>query len=468
MTLETGSLELLKDALEVLDRGFDGLPAFQATADLDRLRPVLLEVAEKMRDNYPYQHPFYMGQMLQPPHPVARLAYMLSMWVNPNNHALDGGRASSALEKEAVGEIAAMFGWTTHLGHLTSGGTVANLEALWVGHRLRPQGKTLANAQAHYTHERLCGELLQIPFAKVAPDASGRMSLDSLQKELDQGEVATVVVTMGTSSEGKVDPLPGILKLREKYPFRIHADAAYGGYYTLCDTLSADVREAFDALSQVDSIVIDPHKRGLQPYGCGCVLFQDPTVGRFYVHDSPYTYFSSNEMHLGEITLECSRAGSSAVALWATQRLMPLQKGGELAGILETTRRGALDLHARIDRSPLFQALAPPDLDLVVWAPRAGRAEEVSKLSQTIFDRCAERGLHLALTRCRRAMVEPYWSELEWEGEGDIVALRSCLMKPENTEWMDRNWVLLEEVAGEVVARTPGEKKNPRDNPEGL
>lgn len=451
MTLETESLSLLKEALSVLDRGFASLPEYQASTDIERLRPVLLEVAERMQDNYPYQHPFYMGQMLQPPHAMARLAYMLSMWVNPNNHALDGGRASSALEKEAVAEIAAMFGWSEFLGHLCSGGTVANLEALWVSHRLNPKGKTLANAQAHYTHERLCQELLQIPFAKVAPDAAGRMSLEALRRELDSGEVATVVVTMGTSSEGKVDPLPEILKLRESYAFRIHADGAYGGYYTLCGNLEPEVRQAFDGLTEVDSIVIDPHKRGLQPYGCGCVLFRDPSVGRFYIHDSPYTYFSSNELHLGEITLECSRAGSSAVALWATQRLMPLKKGGELAGMLDKTRLGALELQARVSASGLFQALAPPDLDLVVWAPRASRASDVSRLSQAIFDGCAEKGLHLALTRCRRPLVEPHWPELEWGEESDIVALRSCLMKPENTDWMDRIWSVLEGVAAAAL-----------------
>ena len=46
-----------------------------------------------MRDDYPYHDPLYVEQMLKPPHPVARLAYALYLWINPNNHALDGGRA---------------------------------------------------------------------------------------------------------------------------------------------------------------------------------------------------------------------------------------------------------------------------------------------------------------------------------------------------------------------------------------
>jgi tyrosine decarboxylase/aspartate 1-decarboxylase len=453
MTLETASLQLLREALDVLGQSFADLPEFQGVADLERLRPVLLEVAQRMGDNFPYAHPFYMGQMLQPPHPVARLAYMLSMWVNPNNHALDGGRASSAMEREAVDQIAAMFGWSSsYLGHLCSGGTVANLEALWVAHRLAPQGRTVANRLAHYTHERLCGELLQIPFSKIEPDRQGRMCLQALERELDKGDVATVVVTMGTSSEGRVDPLPEILKLRERYRFRIHADGAYGGYYVLSGNLPPVVRQAFDCLGEVDSIVLDPHKRGLQPYGCGCVLFRDPTVGRFYLHDSPYTYFSSDKLHLGEITLECSRAGASAVALWATQRLLPLQPGGEFARTLEATREAAVELWARIAASPWFESLAEPDLDLVVWVPKGDSAAQVTRRSQAIFERCAERGLHLALTRCSRSQVEQHLPQLAWGDETDVVCLRSCLMKPEHKAWLERIWGVLEEVAAALLA----------------
>src|SRR5438046_2557787 len=140
--LDTGSLRLLRAALERLEAGFAGLPASEAPARDERaLEAVLLEAAERLRDNFPYFHPLYAGQMLKPPHPVARLAYALALWINPNNHALDGGRASSVMEKEAVAEMARMVGWGTHLGHLCSGGTMANLEALWAAGQLRPGKK---------------------------------------------------------------------------------------------------------------------------------------------------------------------------------------------------------------------------------------------------------------------------------------------------------------------------------------
>ena len=117
MFTEKESLGVLKDALELLDGGFKELPAYSPAVDMEALGKILGDVAERMQDNYPYPHPMYAGQMLKPPHPVARLAYTLALWINPNNHALDGGRASSAMEKEAVAAIANMFGLKTHMGH---------------------------------------------------------------------------------------------------------------------------------------------------------------------------------------------------------------------------------------------------------------------------------------------------------------------------------------------------------------
>src|SRR5687768_10602194 len=116
------SLALLTVALAKLDAGFEQIPSYQPNPDLAAMQSVLLAAAERMQDNYPYHHPFYIGQMLKPPHPIARLAYSLAMFINPNNHALDGGLASSAMEKEVVAKIAALLDWTEHLGHLTGGG----------------------------------------------------------------------------------------------------------------------------------------------------------------------------------------------------------------------------------------------------------------------------------------------------------------------------------------------------------
>jgi tyrosine decarboxylase / aspartate 1-decarboxylase len=453
MQLESKSLEILAEALKQMEKGFKGLPEVKYSYDYAAIEQVILEIGVKMQNNYPYYHPFYAGQMLKPPHPVARLAYMLSLWINPNNHAIDGGRASSQMEKQAVAEIAKMFGWQEHLGHLASGGTMANLEALWVAGKLQPDKLIVASEMAHYTHSRI-SEVLKLPFQAVPCDNYGRIDLKELEKIMKSGNVGTVVATMGSTGAGTIDPLPEIMKLKDKYAFRIHADAAYGGYFTLIDNLSPATRQAYDQMKEVDSIVVDPHKHGLQPYGCGCILFKDPSVGTLYKHESPYTYFSSHELHLGEISLECSRPGAGAVALWATQKLLPMVKGGEFAGGLQKSRQAALSFYQKIEKDARFRTLIPPELDIVVWAPRAETESQVSRLSQAIFEKAAANDLHLATFKYPTRLLKKTWPEVKFESDY-VLCLRSCLMKPEHLDWLDRIWSILDKATSEALAAIP-------------
>jgi glutamate/tyrosine decarboxylase-like PLP-dependent enzyme len=447
--IDPQELTLLRDALATLAEGYSELPDFQADYDADAAATVLREVATRMHDNYPYYHPQYAGQMLKPPHPIARIAYAMSLWVNPNNHALDGGRASSAMEKECILELGRMFGWQDPLGHLAGGGTMANLEALWVAGRLHPGKRVVASGQAHYTHGRI-SEVLGLSFAPIAVDSDGRMDMQALEAVLKKGDVGTVVATMGNTGLGAVDPLPGIMELRKKYDFRIHADAAYGGYFTLASQLGDDTRTSYDALVDVDSIVIDPHKHGLQPYGCGCVLFREPSVGKFYKHESPFTYFSSAELHLGEISLECSRPGAAAVALWATQQLMPLLPGGEFAAMLDDCLKAARQFYERLQQSERFLPLMAPELDIVVYALNATDSSTASKDARRLFQRAAEHGLHLALIELPTSLVQEYVPQLRSSSEM-TTCLRSVLMKPEHLGWLDRIVDILEASAGEIA-----------------
>jgi tyrosine decarboxylase/aspartate 1-decarboxylase len=438
-------LDLLRTALDKLEEGSAELPTFTPSCDENAVAGVLAEVAERMQDNYPYYHPQYAGQMLKPPHPVARIAYALSLWVNPNNHALDGGRASSAMEKECITELGQMFGWNAPLGHLTGGGTMANLEALWVAGRLHPGKKIIASEQAHYTHSRI-SEVLGLPFAAVPVDGVGRMDPAAVEKMLVNGDVGTVVVTIGTTGLGVVDPLAEILALQKKYDFRIHADAAYGGYFGLSAELGNVARASFEAMENVDSIVIDPHKHGLQPYGCGCILFKDPSVGALYKHDSPYTYFSSGDLHLGEITLECSRPGASAVALWATQRLLPPEPGGEFAKGLDACLRAARKLWQGLKNGSTYSPLMHPELDIVVYAVNAATSSESSRRAREIFEEAAKRELHLALIELPTDIVRDYAPEIESDSD-TMTCMRSVLMKPEQEDWVERLIALLEASA---------------------
>jgi glutamate/tyrosine decarboxylase-like PLP-dependent enzyme len=98
------------------------------------------------------------------------------------------------------------------------------------------------------------------------------------------------------------------------------------------------------------------------------VLFADPDVGRLYLHDSPYTYFTSDELHLGEISLECSRAGAAAAALWLTFRLLPPAPDG-LGRVLTACRLAALDWAELIESSGLLELYQRPELDIICYFP---------------------------------------------------------------------------------------------------
>jgi glutamate/tyrosine decarboxylase-like PLP-dependent enzyme len=393
----------------------------------------LAALAERLQDNYPFHHPSYAGQMLKPPHQLAHAAYAMAMLINPNNHALDGGPASAAMEREAVALMAAMVGYEEHLGHLTSSGTIANLEALWVARQLHP-GKAIAySTQAHYTHPRMC-EVLGVKGVPIAVDAQGRMDLADLDAKLATGEIGTVVVTLGTTGLGALDPLHEIVKR----DVRVHVDSAYGGFFRLLAELEPPMVEAapYLAMAEADSIVIDPHKHGLQPYGCGTVLFKDPSVGRLYKHDSPYTYFTSKELHLGEISLECSRAGAAAAALWTTLRCFPLSASLGLGPVLQATRRAGLAWAALLEASPYAHLVMQPELDIVGFFPLGGgwTASGISAETDRVFEALMahpQEPVYLAKVNLPRALVEPRAPKVQWD-QDTVTCLRSVLMKPEH------------------------------------
>lgn len=133
---------------------YDPHPA--TAADPNRLDAAWEAFGERLADHYPFFHPRYAGQMLKPPHPVAVAGYLAAMLINPNNHALDGGPGTSALEIEVVEQLREMFGIPAPaLGHLTSSGTIANLEALYVARELHPGKRIVHCVDAHYTHARM-------------------------------------------------------------------------------------------------------------------------------------------------------------------------------------------------------------------------------------------------------------------------------------------------------------------------
>lgn len=421
--------------MDYLDRAAQAVAGWREAApphpslqpDAERFETAWGEFVERMGTNYPFHHPRYAGQMLKPPHPVAIAAYTAALHVNANNHALDGGPATSAMEVEAVEWLARMFGFPEqHLGHLTSSGTIANLEALWVARELHPDKVVVYGANAHYTHSRMCA-VLGLEGLEAPADEHGRIDLDAVEALCREGRVGTVVVTAGTTGTGTLDDVARAVSFREAYGVRVHVDAAYGGFFTLLADSGLIDGGPFKAIAGADSVVVDPHKHGLQPYGCGAVLFRDPGVGRLYKHDSPYTYFTSAELHLGEISLECSRAGASAAALWLTLRAL------DLAPILSAGVRAAQAWAELIRASDVLTLHREPELDIVTYFPTRSRASEIDAESQRVLElgMTQDDPVFLSTLRIGRDAFAAAHPEVELDTDGARV-LRSVLMKPEH------------------------------------
>lgn len=443
------AIEQLKDSYGP----FETHPSVQA--DQAQVSDVLRKLTDRLENNFPYFHPSYAAQMLKSPHPVAIAAYLATMMINPNNHSIDASPATTQMEREVLRDMAAMFEYPQEfLGHLTWSGTTANLEALWIARELQPTKKIAHSADAHYTHSRM-SEVLGTTNVSIPTEADGRMSLEALEEQLKTGEIGTIVATMGTTGLGAVDPLADIITLAKNYQARVHVDTAYGGFFKLIaqNHLSAETAKHFAALKDADSIVVDPHKHGLQPYGSGAVFFRDISIGKFYKHDSPYTYFISDDLHFGEIQLECSRAGASAAAIWATLQIFPLTEAG-LGSVLLPTRTAATRWYELLEQSDSLQPYQKPELDILTYLPRVTKMSQLDEISHELLVQLGQgpraEQIHLATYVVKPNQLEQRGFKIAEDCKNARI-LRSVLMKPEHETWVPQLHRRIEDLARQLI-----------------
>ena len=270
------------------------------------------------------------------------------------------------------------------------------------------------------------------------------------------------MLTAGTTGLGAVDPIAEALALRDRYGCRLHVDAVYGGFFTLL------------AWDEDGAKLLGPEHGGpaagggggrlgrgrpaqarSEPYGCGAVLFRDPTVGALYRHDSPYTYFTSNELHLGEISLECSRAGAAAGALWLTLRALPLEAGAGLGPVVAGGLRAARAWAELFDTSDEFRLYQPPELDILAFWPRPGSpscaavdAASAALLQAAMADPSPVYLSTLRLDAARLRHRDPALAP----DTAEARVLRSVLMKPEHEGYVDTLHRELVRISGDQAA----------------
>ena len=163
------ALRLLARALPQLEASFRNLPAAEPSPAIDAMAAVMSQVAERMADNYPYFHPLYAGQMLKPPHPLARAAYALAMGSIPTTMPSTAAAPARAWRWKRFAKspacLAGRITWDTSPAAEPS----PTSKALWIAGQLAPGKRIVASEQAHYTHGRISA-VLGLPFTSVPAD----------------------------------------------------------------------------------------------------------------------------------------------------------------------------------------------------------------------------------------------------------------------------------------------------------
>ncbi|MEZ5318274.1 MAG: pyridoxal-dependent decarboxylase [Vicinamibacterales bacterium] len=284
--------------------------------------------------------------------------------------------------------MASLVGYpASSAGNLASGGSIANLIAIVTardakGVTSREVERSVVYATAHVHHSvdkalRIAG-LRECPVRHVPMDARHRMDAAALERLVEADRAAglrpfLVVASAGTTDAGAIDPMPAIADVAGRHGLWFHVDAAYGGFFALCEA----GRRRLAGMERSDSIIMDPHKGLFLPFGTGAVLVKD----RRAVLDSHY-YVASYMQDALAAREEPSPADLSpeltkhfrGLRLW-----LPLQLCGvaPFRAAIEEKMLLARYFHDRVSRLPGFEVGPEPELSIATfrYVPPRGDAD---------------------------------------------------------------------------------------------
>jgi glutamate/tyrosine decarboxylase-like PLP-dependent enzyme len=302
------------------------------------------------------------------------------------------GPGAARMEQLLVRWMADLVGYPdTAGGDLTSGGSTANLSAIVAARdarNIRPadiaRSPIYLTRQVHHCVDkslRVAG-LEECPVRFVPMDERHRMDEAMLEEMViaDRRRGLNpwlVVASAGTTDAGAVDPMLKIGAVCRKYDLWLHVDAAYGGFFLLCE----EGREALKGLDRADSIVMDPHKGLFLPYGTGAVLVREvEQLARAHRYHADYmqdAVNSSQGYSPADLSIELSRP-FRGLRLWLPLRMFGLAAfRASLAEKIWLARY----FHKQIGQVPGFKAGPFPDLSVVTfrYMTAAGEAEEFNR-----------------------------------------------------------------------------------------
>lgn len=402
VTKKTSLEEIEKDFMEHLVPNAPDFVSSHAEVLLDKL------VAHSVNT----YSPTFIGHMTSAlPYFHLPLAKLL-VGLNQNLVKIETSKAFTPLERQTLGMMHSLIYehdsdfYTDYLhsakhslGAFCSGGTIANITALWVARNklLGPQkgfagvAKTgLASAYRHFGINNLglmaskrghyslgkAADVLGIGRDNMLMVGEGshvlspELALKAGRKYQDQGnKLLSIVAIAGTTETGHVDPIDELSDVAKELGAWLHVDAAWGG----ATLFSEKHRNILSGIEKADSVTIDAHKQMYVPMGAGMALFKNPHDANAVRHHAQYILRQGSK-DLGSTTLEGSRNG---MALMVYSSLHILGKGGyEL--LIDKSIDLANEFAVMIDNHPDFELITAPVLSLLTYRLRPRHLHEMA------------------------------------------------------------------------------------------
>jgi len=335
-------------------------------------------------------HPTYLAYIPGGGIYPAAVADFLGSATNRFTGAWFAAPAAVRLEANVLDWFGQWMGYpATARGILTSGGSLANFSAVVTARKHilgddLSRGMIYASNQTHHCVMKVAS-LAGIPERNVRlldVDEKYRAVPDMIEEAVRDDERAglrpfLLVGNAGTTNTGAVDPLVGLADVAQRHGLWYHIDAAYGGFFNLCD----EGKRRLEGIELSDSAVLDPHKGLFLPYGSGCLLVKDgELLRRAHMMSAEYLQdigTPEGEMSPAEYSPELSRA-YRGLRIWLPLKLYGVRAFREN---LEEKLRLAGWLFNKFLEEPGFECISAPDLSVVAYRliPESGDADEFNR-----------------------------------------------------------------------------------------
>ncbi|QFI53712.1 pyridoxal-dependent decarboxylase [Aeromonas simiae] len=400
--------------------------------------------------------PRYMGHMTAPlPAYTGELSRLLAM-LNQNPMKMESSRLLSFLERESLARLhrlvydqddafyqAHMHAKDSALGVMTSGGTIANVTALWLARNracgdnlfaLAAEGwrgvAVLGSRLMHYSFDKGMDLLGAGASAvhRLPVDEHNRLSIPALEAELarckaERIKVLALVGVAGTTDFGSIDPLPEMADIAQREHIHLHIDAAWGGP----TRFSSRYRDLLAGMERADTVTLDGHKQLLVPLGTGMLLCREPGLMMAVKREAPYA-IRATSFDQGRFTLEGTRP-ANALYLDAAFHLIGVSG---YARLIEENYDRARLMATLIEADPAFELMAAPVMNLLAYRcipPHLqGRTPDES-------DNIQINAFNIALQKRQRAEGHSFVSRTARSvtryGEQPLTLLRAVLLNPQ-------------------------------------